>query len=447
MKMKVKVLSRNLDECLRETKKDIQKVPRNYDGNLHPFDTSREYIRALNAAKLERVFAKPFLGSLDGHRDIISSVTKHPQTNSLLYSGSCDGEIRIWNLGRRKCIGTVVAHDGAVQGMCFNPRHDYFYSCGNDKIIKQWKAEIAEGSAAFKDPINTIITKTLFRGMDHHYREDIFATCGDQLDIWDESKCTPYRSYSEVNGFTSVQFNQSEETVVGTTCIDRAIRLFDIRHPDCLRQVVLEMRSNCLSWNPVEPIYFTVANEDYNLYTFDIRNLKSAINVHMGHVSAVLSVDYSPTGREFVSGSYDRTIRIFPSRRGNSRDVYHTKRMQRVVDVKWTWDNRFLVSASDEMNLRVWKANASEKLGVLRPREKEAFNYSAKLKKKFSSHPQVSRIIRHRHVPNAIYAATKEIRIIKDSMKKKESRRRARSKPGAVPHLPERQKCVLKEVE
>lgn len=68
-------------------------VPRNYDGNLHPFDTSREYIRALNAAKLERVFAKPFLGSLDGHRDIISSVTKHPQTNSLLYSGSCDGEV------------------------------------------------------------------------------------------------------------------------------------------------------------------------------------------------------------------------------------------------------------------------------------------------------------------------------------------------------------------
>lgn len=39
--------------------------------------------------------------------------------------------------------------------------------------------------------------------------------------------------------------------------------------------------------------------------------------------------------------------------------------MQRVVDVKWSLDNRFVLSASDEMNLRIWKANASEKLGVV----------------------------------------------------------------------------------
>lgn len=29
----------------------------------------------------------------------------------------------------------------------------------------------------------------------------------------------------------------------------------------------------------------------------------------MDHVSAVTYVDYAPTGREFVSGSYDKTIR------------------------------------------------------------------------------------------------------------------------------------------
>jgi DDB1- and CUL4-associated factor 13 len=48
-----------------------------------------------------------------------------------------------------------------------------------------------------------------------------------------------------------------------------------------------------------------------------------------GHVSAVLDVDFSPTGEELVAGSYDRSLRIFRSREGHSRDVYHTKRMQR----------------------------------------------------------------------------------------------------------------------
>ena len=42
-----------------------------------------------------------------------------------------------------------------------------------------------------------------------------------------------------------------------------------------------------------------------------------------------LDVDYSPTGEEIVTGSYDRSIIIFDAREGHSRDIYHTKRMQR----------------------------------------------------------------------------------------------------------------------
>lgn len=85
----------------------------------------------------------------------------------------------------------------------------------------------------------------------------------------------------------------------------------------------------------------------------------------MDHTSAVIDVDYAPTGREFVSGSYDKTIRIFESLKGHSRDVYHTKRMQRLTCVKWTLDNKYILSGSDEMNIRMWKARASEKLGIV----------------------------------------------------------------------------------
>lgn len=48
-----------------------------------------------------------------------------------------------------------------------------------------------------------------------------------------------------------------------------------------------------------------------------------------------------------------------------SREVYHTKRMQHVITVKWTSDNKYILCGSDEMNIRLWKANASEKLGVV----------------------------------------------------------------------------------
>ena len=39
--------------------------------------------------------------------------------------------------------------------------------------------------------------------------------------------------------------------------------------------------------------------------------------------------------------------------------------MQRVITVAWSLDDKYIISGSDEMNLRVWKSNASEKLGVV----------------------------------------------------------------------------------
>jgi len=47
------------------------------------------------------------------------------------------------------------------------------------------------------------------------------------------------------------------------------------------------------------------------------------------------------------------------------------------------------VSGSDEMNLRLWKARASERLGIMKDRERVALQYSEKLKEKYAQHPQV----------------------------------------------------------
>jgi len=91
----VKILSRNPDRYFRETKNDIHKLPRNYDPALHPFETQREYTRALNAVKLERVFAKPFLAALDGHSDMVSVLSKHPKQLSTLFSGAADGVVSV----------------------------------------------------------------------------------------------------------------------------------------------------------------------------------------------------------------------------------------------------------------------------------------------------------------------------------------------------------------
>ncbi|CAL7943929.1 unnamed protein product [Xylocopa violacea] len=445
--MKVKILTRNPDEYLRETKRDIYKVPRNFDPALHPFEAAREYTRALNSVKLEKIFAKPFIGCLEGHRDGVSCLCKHPTQLSTLLSGAFDGEIKVWNLPQRTCERTFLAHDGIIRGIAFNATHEYFITIGDDKTIKTWKAEKPMLSVE-EEPVNTIISKTILTGISHHKTEPIFATCGEVCHLWEETRNEPIRTFKwGIDSLLDIKYNPVQPNLFATCASDRSIILYDARDTGPLRRVIMKLRSNKLCWNPMEAVTFTCANEDYNLYTYDIRNLKKPVYVHMDHVQAVIDVDYSPTGKEFVAGSYDKSIRIFGMDREHCREVYHTRRMQRLTCIGWSLDNKYIISGSDEMNLRVWKARASEKLGVLKPREKVALNYSEALKQKFAAHPQVKRIARHRHVPKHIYNARNELRTIHQKMKRKENNRRAHSKKGEVPFLSEKERHIVREDE
>uniref|UniRef100_A0A671VVB3 DDB1- and CUL4-associated factor 13 n=1 Tax=Sparus aurata TaxID=8175 RepID=A0A671VVB3_SPAAU len=438
--MKVKVLSRNPDDYVRETKYDIQRVPRNYDPTLHPFEVCREYTQALNSTKLDRVFAKPFLASLDGHRDGVNCMAKHTSSLSTLLSGSCDGEVKVWNLTKHECVRTLQAHEGFVRGMVVRHCGTSFFTVGDDKTIKQWKME-APGYGEEEEPLNTILGKTVFTGLDHHQKDAVFATCGQQVDIWDEQRSSPIRSFTwGVDSFSAVRFNPVETELLASCASDRSIVLYDMRESAPLKKVDGRL---ILS----EIILFLFFVSLVSLYTYDMRYLDRPMTVHMDHVSAVLDVDYSPTGKEFVSASFDKTVRIFPKENGHSREVYHTKRMQHVICVKWSADNKYILSGSDEMNIRLWKANASEKLGVLAPREKQASNYSQKLKEKFQHHPQIRRIARHRHLPKNIFHESKELRIMKEARRRKERNVRKHSKPGAVPVVSEKEKHVVTVVK
>ena len=85
------MISRKEEEYTRNRSTDIYRVPRNFDPLLHPFEKAREYTRALNATKLDRLFAKPFIGNLAGHIDGVYSMAKNPVNLAQLASGSADG--------------------------------------------------------------------------------------------------------------------------------------------------------------------------------------------------------------------------------------------------------------------------------------------------------------------------------------------------------------------
>lgn len=432
---KVKALSRSTEQYTRSRVNDVHKVQRNYDPALHPFEKAREYTRALNAVKMERMFAKPFVAALDGHIDGVYCLAKHPKSLHTVASGSGDGEIRLWDLAEQQCTFHTFAHKGMVKGVSFAGNN--ILSCSADKTVKLWDANSQE-------PLMTYDGKTAFNSIDHHRSEKTFATASSAVEIWDEDRSQPTSTLEwGSDTITSVRFNQTETSILAACGSDRSIIIYDLRMNTPVSKVVLQNRSNAIAWNPMEAYHFTAANEDHNAYTFDMRRLQQSINVLKDHVSAVLDVDYAPTGEEIVTGGYDRTLRIYRSREGHSRDVYHTSRMQRIFTVKFSMDARYVLSGSDDGNLRIWKANASEKLGVKDIRERTAIEYSEKLKSRYANLPELRRISRYRHVPKAIKNATNLKKTMLDAERTKEENLRKHSAQGSVPYKAERKKHII----
>lgn len=99
--MKVKVINRDEAAFTRERAEDVQQVHRNLDPQLHPFDKAKEYKRAVNAAKLERVFAKPFVAALE-HAEAVYSLARNPRRLNCILAGCGDGVVYLWDVPERR---------------------------------------------------------------------------------------------------------------------------------------------------------------------------------------------------------------------------------------------------------------------------------------------------------------------------------------------------------
>ena len=151
---------------------DPTPTSRNLDPLMHPFARARERTRALNAAKIERMFAKPFVASLEGHSDAVEVLVRRPKSLTAVASASWNGGTHIVCLGpilvlfeslgldlsgiavdapafsdiiihdlqqRTEILTLRGAHKGKASGLCFGGENgDRFLSCGVDKTVKLW---------------------------------------------------------------------------------------------------------------------------------------------------------------------------------------------------------------------------------------------------------------------------------------------------------------------
>lgn len=391
------------------------------------------------------MFAAPFIAQLgNGHVDGVYSIAKDPGSLQRFASGSGDGVIKVWDLASREEIWNAQAHENIVKGMCWT-KDQKLLSCASDKSIKLFDPYKSTSGAA---PSAIYLGQTAFTSISHHRSLPNFAASSSVISIYDLSRATatPLQTLhwpTSADTINALAFNQIETSILASTATDRSIILYDLRTSSPLSKVTLALASNAIAWNPMEAFNFAVANEDHNIYIFDMRKLDRSLNVLKDHVAAVMDVEFSPTGEELVSASYDKTIRLWNRAGGHSRDIYHTKRMQRCFSARFTPDSNYVLSGSDDGNIRIWRANASKREGIKSARQRQKLEYDEALKERYQHMPEIRRIKRHRHVPKQVKKAGEIKGEELKSVKRRRENERKHSKKGLVKRRSEREKMVL----
>ena len=203
--MRIKTISRVESQHTRKDTGDVIKVSRNVSSEAHRFERAREYQRAVVATKLDKMFAKPFVGALDGHRDGVWCTASCRRSLVEFLSGACDGEVKAWDLAQRRCVWTLAAHTGFVRGLSMSPHADKFLSCGDDNAVKLWS--LRQGGSADGDTnrhdgiVNDATPHFVWRGprpilsVDHHWARQQFCSTSEGVDVWDYERSTPVSSF------------------------------------------------------------------------------------------------------------------------------------------------------------------------------------------------------------------------------------------------------------
>ncbi|MFC1707227.1 WD40 repeat domain-containing protein, partial [Planctomycetota bacterium] len=325
---------------------------------LQALDRVRElpgYERAASVRTLLRdLTARLQRATLRGSWDSVIAEGQRPAPNSVALSadghlaltGGDDGVIRLWDVAAGACLRTLTGHKAAAYGVALSANGRIGLSGGADRTLKVWK--VMEGTC----------TRTLegHEGVVHsvalsgNARFGLSGGADWTVRLWDLSQGT---CLSTLTGHSrNVEFVAlSADGQVGLSGgADRVLRVWDLARA---RQ------------------HGTAPSRGLRDSIFSIGRLAKGFCRHSlkGHEDRISSGALSANGRFAVSGSRDRTLRLWDLETGGGL-LTQTDRNAEVGPVALSADGRHALAGSVDGTLRLWDLTSGTCLRMLRGHKK-----------------------------------------------------------------------------
>ena len=293
------------------------------------------------------------------HESCVTSVTFSPD-GQMIVSGTDGKTVRLWDLQGHPIVQPIQGHISAVRSVAFSPDGQIIVSGSDDKTVRLWDLQ--------GHPISQ-----LFQGHQASVNSIAFSPDGQMIvsgssdktvRLWDlqgRDIGQPFQGHED--SINSVAFSPNGQSIVSVSN-DRTVRLWDLQgnligqpfqgHEGSVTSVAFSPDGQSIVSSAIDQTVRLWGRQG-NLIGQQLQRFEDFQNDPLiGKGQAwVMSVAFSPGGQSIVSGSTDKTVRLWDLQ-GNLFDQPFHAHENIVESVAFSPDDKYIVTSGDDGTVRLW---------------------------------------------------------------------------------------------
>lgn len=223
--------------------------------------------------------------------------------DSLVFSGSYDKTVKMWDLQSGRCLRTLRSHTGWVSSL--DGHSSRLASAGWDSSIKIWDTDTGELVSSLDDsPANPIFSLRWDK-----WSNTLITGCrwfGVQL--WDAATGQKLSHLMENESKSQVNMVKACTNRIIAAGSDNTAKVWDRRQASLITK--LSGHTGAVMSVDYNGAHSVISGSyDSTIKLWDLRTTKSPVRTYEGHSSAVFSLQMDAC--KMISGSADTTIKIF----------------------------------------------------------------------------------------------------------------------------------------
>ncbi|NJM21855.1 MAG: hypothetical protein HC907_25605 [Richelia sp. SM1_7_0] len=289
-------------------------------------------------------------------------------SNNILACSIKERIVKVWNLNYCECIETLQSQSYNISLIDISQNGQYLATGSGEKIIKVWHIDTGlylQSLSGHLSEINAITFGSINK---------ILATASVDrtIKIWDVTTGKCLKTLQGRADFVhSVIYSSYNRTIVSSS--QHTIKFWDIDTHECISTFFEDkdwLSSVIISPDDKIIACANIGNENNVIRIWQIdslnKNYISKIDSNQvpnkilkGHNDSIWSIAFNPDSKKIVSGSSDRTVKIWDSQTGQCLKTFQGHNRP-VLSVAFSSDGKTIASCGGHSMIKLWNVETGE---------------------------------------------------------------------------------------